>query len=164
MRLVHTEEVIQAPELDAVCPLFRPCSVRRQSALPNDANQHALKSQLSGMIAGPAITTNSSSSTSTASPSCDRKLLASCGASHRRGRVRCSLRAWASPACDHKGRWRSWRRRHHGAGLGPEYSHRGRMRTSGGSSAAAANGSNHIASNCPRSPGINLPTCADDRY
>jgi hypothetical protein len=42
-------------------------------------------------------------------------LLAPCGASHRGRCVRCSLRAWASPACDHEGRWRSWRRRHHGA-------------------------------------------------
>jgi hypothetical protein len=30
--------------------------------------------------------------------------------------------------------------------------------------AAAANGTNHIAPECLLSPGINRPTCADDRY
>ena len=50
-----------------------------------------------------------------AGPLCDRRLLAPCGARCRRRRVRCSLRAWASPACDHKGRWRSWRHGHHEA-------------------------------------------------
>jgi hypothetical protein len=34
----------------------------------------------------------------------------------------------------------------------------------GGSSAAAANGSNHIAPKCPPSSDINPTTCADDRH
>ena len=48
--------------------------------------------------------------------------------------------------------------------LGPEYSSPGRIGTGDGSSTAAANGSNYIASDCPRSPSIDSPTCADDRY
>ncbi len=50
-------------------------------------------------------------------PLYSRRLLAPCGTSHRRRRVRCSLRAWALPACDHTGRWRLWR-----PSRGPEYS------------------------------------------
>jgi hypothetical protein len=54
------------PELGAAPPpLFRPRSVRRRSAPPNDANRRAVKSQLSGMVAGPAAGANSSSSTPT---------------------------------------------------------------------------------------------------
>lgn len=41
-----------------------------------------------------------------------QELSAPCEASYGRRRVRCSQRAWASPACDHRGRWRSWRREH----------------------------------------------------
>jgi len=45
--------------------LFRPCSGWCWSAPPNDANQRALKSQVSGMIAGTATGAKSSSSTPT---------------------------------------------------------------------------------------------------
>jgi hypothetical protein len=51
--------------------LLRPCSGRRRSVPPNDANQHSVKSQLSGMIAGSTIATKSSSSTSTTPQSVD---------------------------------------------------------------------------------------------
>ena len=50
-------------------PLFSPCSVRRRSALPNDANQYTLKSQLCGMIAGTGNTAKSSSCTRATWPS-----------------------------------------------------------------------------------------------
>jgi hypothetical protein len=46
-------------------------------------------------------------------------------------RVRSSLRAWASPACDHETRWRSWRRTHHGAAWALNTPHRGQIGTSG---------------------------------
>ena len=52
------------------CALFRLCSGRRRTALQNDANRCTAKSQLSGMIAGPATAIKSSSSTTTHAEGC----------------------------------------------------------------------------------------------
>lgn len=99
-------------------PLFRPCSGIRRSAPPNDANQRTLKSQLSGMTAGTAAVTKSSSSTRAASISaqcllygaqCGEQALsliaevAEGGGDHLRGtRPRSSVRAarypWRAPS------------------------------------------------------------------
>ena len=67
-------------------PLFRPSSGRRRSTPPNDANQRAVKSQPSDMIAVAEGTTQSSSSTSTSSRRLRRLALDS----------RCSSPRWRS--------------------------------------------------------------------
>ena len=88
-------------------------------------------------ILGPTLTSKAGSSLQLTKAMLDgtmvaamhRLMLAGCGSAaasavrepHRRWRVPCSLRARASPACDHEGRWRSWRHGHHWGGLGPPF-------------------------------------------